>query len=183
MTKYFILLLTAFVLFSCGKDTPAPGLGGSDTPGTSFGDPANLEIWIDSNVQKARLFRVRKANGASRMRLLVDLPDSIRFTLFVTPFETGSYQIETGNIADDDDLKFSRTHSEFKQLINESHFFWYEVDTAQAYDNRVEITQIDTIQRTVAGQFRCHMTIDLYAGVPVPEKVVIWGHFYSTYRD
>lgn len=182
MKKYLFFLFFAAVLLSCHKERPALADGGPGPAVSPHVEPTGLEMRIDGSIQDIRLFRLRKANGASRMRLLVDLPDSAHFSLFVTHFAVGSHQIETGNVADDV-LKFSRTHCEFEQQVDESQFYLYEVDTALAFDNRVEITQIDTVQRTVSGRFRCHLKKEIFISVPNPERMLVEGDFYAAYRD
>jgi hypothetical protein len=167
---------------SCDKESLQPTIKGSNVVTSTFGSPTGLEIWIDSTIQQVKLYRVRKASGASRMRILVEMPDSVHFSLFLTPFEIGSHQLETGNISDEV-VKFSRTHCDLQQEISNTQSFLYEVDTILGFRNSVEITQVDTIKRTVTGRFNCHMKKVSYVGKPSPEKIQLWGRINSTYRD
>jgi hypothetical protein len=182
MKKYFILFVVVTVLLSCGKDNAGSASIESNPTGTTLIDSANFEMWIDGIMQEFSLFRVRKANGESRMRLLADMPDFVRFSLFVTPFELGSQQIESGNVSNEL-LKFSRTHIELRQQINETQFYLFEVDTTFAFDNSIDIIEIDSIQRIVAGRFRCHMKNVVSVDFSVIENILIQGNFRSTYLD
>ncbi len=153
-----------------------------ETLEANFASPTGIELWIDSSRQEVKLFRVRKANGASRMRLLVEMSDSIHFSLFLTPFEVGSHLIESGNFTDEM-FKFSRTHCDLKQQVASSQFHLYEVNSAFGYDNHVLISQIDTIQRTVSGLFQCQMKMITFDGDPIHQPLKISGSFNTSYRD
>jgi len=171
------------ILFSCGKDHPDfSKIGGDITDETTYSKPTGLEIWIDGSRQDIELFRIRKANGASRMRLLVEMEDSLHFSLFLTPFLEGNHLIETGNVSEDM-LKFSRTHCELKQNVDETQFYLFEVDTTLATINRVVITEIDTVNSMVRGSFQCQMKMVDFGVEPNPPLLEIKGIFNTTYRD
>lgn len=178
--KHICIIYIILALSSCGVEQPDPSMMAMET--ITYSEPTGIEVWIDSSRQEIKLFRIRKANGASRMRLLAEMSDSMHFSLFLTPFELGSQPIETGNVSDEI-FKFSRTHCELKQQVDESNFYLYEVDSALAFDNRVEITEIDTIQRTVSGNFQCQMKMVVFEGDPTGQPLKIRGAFDTSYRD
>lgn len=175
----FLFLITIFV--SCTDDQSDLLSTRINHASITFAEPQGMEVWIDSVRQNVKLLRLRKANGASRMRFLVELSDSLHLSLFVTPFETGSHPIHT-SAAEDDDTKFSRTHLEFKKQINTNLYSIYALDT-MALNNQVLISRIDQINQTVTGHFICHLYKLNIANKLESTQVKIWGHFNSDYRD
>lgn len=180
--RHLLQICSIIMLFSCGVDHPDLSKSGGDISETTYSKPTGLEIWINSNRQDVQLFRLRKANGASRMRLLVEMADSLHFSLFLTPLVVGNHVIESGNVFEDM-LKFSRTHCELKRNVDETHFYLYEVDTTLTTINRVEITEIDTVQSMVRGSFRCQMKMVNFEGEPNSQQLQINGVFNTSYRD
>lgn len=148
---------------------------------TSYAETQGIEIWIDSVRQDIKLLRLRKANGAGRMRFLVELADSVHLSLFVTPFDIGYYPIYS-SIVEDDEIKFSRTHLELKKQINTHQYIYYETDT-MSVKNNVIISHIDTLERTVSGVFQCQMKMFLPTSEPMKNQLQIRGKFHTTYRD
>ncbi len=93
-------------------------------------EPEYFRFWLNGRMQTASAYRVRKANGASRMRLLADFPDSLRLSLFATPFLTGTQAIGSGNIQEES-VKYARTHCDFYQQAGPKILRFYEVDTTK----------------------------------------------------
>lgn len=170
------------ILSSCSKDLADTSIIVEDSLTSGYPESTTFEVSIDGKKQEIKLFRVRKANGASRMRILVEMSDSTHFSLFLTPFTLGSQKIETGNVSEEI-FKFSRTHCELKKYVNESQYYLFEVDSAFASENKVEITHLDTIQKTVEGWYKCNLkTVAAYPEVK-NQKILINGVFFTTYRD
>lgn len=175
----FLFLITIFV--SCTDDQTDLLSVDINHATITFAEPQGMEVWIDSVRQNVKLLRLRKANGASRMRFLVELSDSLHLSLFVTPFETGSHPIHTST-AEDDDIKFSRTHLEFKKQINTNQFIYYETDTMST-KNHVIISHIDTMAQTVSGVFQCKMKAPLLGIETTYHLLKIHGKFLLAFRD
>jgi hypothetical protein len=153
----------------------------ADVMTTSYAEPQGIEIWIDSVRQDIKILRLRKANGAGRMRFLVELADSLHLSLFVTPFDIGYFPIHS-SIVEDDEIKFSRTHLELKKQINAHQYIYYETDT-MSVKNHVIISHIDTVEQTVSGIFQCQMKMLSPASEPIKNQLQIRGKFHTTYRD
>ena len=176
---FFLFLIAIFV--SCTDDQTDLLSKSIDQTSITIAEPQGMDVWIDSVRQNVKLLRLRKANGASRMRFLVELSDSLHLSLFVTPFETGTHPIHTSTV-EDDDIKFSRTHLELKKGINNNLYYTYALDT-MVLNNQVLINQIDHINMTVTGYFICHLYKQNIATKQESAQFKIWGHFHSTFRD
>jgi hypothetical protein len=124
---------------------------------------------------------VRKANGASRMRCLIELSDSTHLSLFVTPFEIGNHLFHPANV-DDDEIKFSRTHLEFKKQIHNYTYLHYEIDTIFGA-NYITISHIDTTEKIVSGLFQCKIKNPLLGSEQTNIPLQIRGKFSTVFRD
>ena len=67
------IIFIILAMCSCGKEQPDTSMSGMETLDTTYATPTRIELWIDSSRQEVKLFRVRKVNRASRMRLLVEM--------------------------------------------------------------------------------------------------------------
>jgi len=141
-----------------------------------------LRIWINDSMQQPSYFRLRKANGASRMHLVADLPYLFRLSLFATPVFIGSQSINSGY---ETDLakKFKHTHFEFFQHENLSIVRYYDIDSTQRLNNRLFITAIDSLQRTISAQFqvKLYKTYELTGDAPdsLLLKVALRTRYYD----
>lgn len=141
----------------------------------------DIQIWINNDQKNIKLIRLRKAEGASRARLLVELKDSSYLSMFITPFVNGNSLINS-SIAESDDIKFSRTHLEFKKQISSNQYLFYDVDTL-LNTNQVIINKIDTINQSVSGYFQCQLKILKPGNNPANNDLKIYGTFLTTYKD
>lgn len=153
----------------------------SNINSSNFAVSQDMEVWIDGVRNNVKFMRLRKANGASRMRFLVELSNSAQFSLFVTPFDIG-YNPIYSSIVENDEIKFSRTHLEFNKQINPNQHIYYDVDTLSKI-NHVSISHIDTINQTVTGIFQCQMRSILPAKDSIYHNFQINGKFFTTYRN
>jgi hypothetical protein len=141
-----------------------------------------FRFWLNDSPLAVQAYRVRKADGASRMRLVANFPDSLRFSLFATPFLTGVQPIGSGNVAEVA-VKYARTHCDFYQHTDTQILRFYDTNPTKAQSSVLEIIAIDSIERIVTARFWVHMLSVADLGAPALNQIVLRGEFRSKYQE
>jgi hypothetical protein len=168
-----------FLGWACSKDRQ-PLM--PEYPVSSPNEADYFRFWLNDSPLAVQAYRVRKANGASRMRLVANFPDSLRLSLFATPFLTGAQPIGSGNIAEEA-VKYTRTHCDFYQQTDTQIPRFYDIDSTKVQESVLEIISIDTIQRIVSARFKVHMLSTADLGTPALNQIVLRGEFRSNYQE
>ncbi|NJL75693.1 MAG: hypothetical protein HC892_12380 [Saprospiraceae bacterium] len=141
-----------------------------------------FRVWINDDLQAPLYFKLRKANGASRMHLVADLPYFFQLSLFATPIFVGPQIIYSGNESDLS-KKFKRTHFEFFQHENASIIRYYDIDSTQQLNNQLMIIAVDSLQRTVCAQFKVTLRKSYERVGNAPDSLSLRGEIKTRYYD